>query len=245
MSRKKSLNELLKVLGNAGLQENVHPNTLNAGVEDCERIFEVVVGKEYERVQGIGDDFIPDTDIYNAVGAIYPALSTEQRDAALRALLSQFDRVRYDCVQNNHTPYIREPLVHADLWVARAIYWPGLDEGKLRIKEHGAFDDFRSSLMSADGMFKRKRVNSDFCVAYAALRSDFWGHSREYADAVHAGFLERVLRGITNMRFGRAENDKDAEEGRARLLELLPERTHALIDKYIAARTWIDHSKFR
>lgn len=244
MGGKKSLKEILGVLGRAGLQEHVHPNTLKAGIENSEEIFNVVRKKTYKWVQGIGDDFIPDTDLYNAVGAIYPALPREQQDAALRAVLSQLDCVNTRYVQINHTPYIREPLLHADLWVVRVVYWSGLGEGEAKIAKHGDFDDFQSSLMSANGMFRRDKVNSDFCVAYAALSSDMFKHSQEYARAAHQGFLERVVKGAVNMRFGRAEDEEAVQKGRARLVELLPEITHPMIDKYLAEKSWADKAKF-
>ena len=66
--------EIIHTLGQSGLLERLDENSRSQGLFDHQVLIDIVRGKKYERVQGIGDDFIPDSDLYNVVGAIYPIL---------------------------------------------------------------------------------------------------------------------------------------------------------------------------
>jgi hypothetical protein len=57
--------------------------------------------------------------VYNAVGSVYPKLSREHKDLALRGVLSIMDRQKYNIVQVVHTAYIDDALLQADIDVAR------------------------------------------------------------------------------------------------------------------------------
>ena len=109
--------ELIDALGEAGIPERLHPDILLKGFSEAKNIIEAVKGLRPERVQGVMDDFLPDINLYNALGAIYASLPSELRKEALGAFLEQFGRVKYNYVQRNHTAYIREPLVIADLFI--------------------------------------------------------------------------------------------------------------------------------
>lgn len=226
--------KLIHELGSAGLAERLDKATIAEGVKHSKELIELVHDMTFERDPHFRDDTFPDMDFfdaYNALGAIYPFLSRELKDNALRAYLKQFDGINYRFVQINHTTNICEPLVLADLRVIRPKYWPGLDEGKEKIKSYRNFEEFKDNLMTADGIFIPEKVKSDFCVAYAAIRSDMSPYGAEYAKECHPDFLKRVVKGIVNMRFGSCENKNDIIKGHARLRELLPQEIHPLIDK--------------
>lgn len=207
---------------------------------------------EYDRQPMLGDDFLPDTDYYNAMGAIYPTLSREQKDDALRAHLEKFDRIRYDYVQHNHTPFIREPSLLADIGIARGLlYWPGLhDEEKLwkanekgYWKEDPDFKTFRKHLMNKKGLFNPKFIKSDFLVAYALLRKDFANYGEDYVKAANPKFLDRVLKGITGLRFARADSSQ-IQKGKKRLIELLPKLVHEKIEQFRQEANWANPENF-
>lgn len=240
--------ELIEALARARLPERVSEDTLKSGLEQAEGIISLVQGKNYSRVQGIGDDFIPDVRLYNALGTIYPQLSADSRAKARAAYLHQLDTVNYLRVQDNHTPFIAEPLALADIGAARPLYWPGLSEGQRLIREHTSFREFQRKLMAADGLFETKEVVNDFTVAYAALRLDISPFGSDYARAAHPQFLERVVEGIVTLRFSRVERLKELlpgevnqlkgaeylsehKQGLNRLKELLPKEVHQLVQQ--------------
>lgn len=132
-------------------------------------------------------------------------------------MLDFLDHIRYDIVQTQETPYIREPLLLADIAVARPLYWPGHQEGKRMLEDSPEFQEFSQKFMNEEGLFISGKVNSDFCAAYAALKSDI---GREYAKKANARFLDRQIGGITVMRLTR----KDPKKG-------MPEVTYSLFDK--------------
>ncbi|MCK4634749.1 MAG: hypothetical protein KAT37_02640 [Candidatus Aenigmarchaeota archaeon] len=212
--------KLINTLGDAGLPERLDKSTFKEGVKYADKLIELVKGIRPKRVQGVMDDFLPDTALYNALGAIYSGLTPDSKKDALNAYITQFDHVNYFYIQINHTPYIREPLVLADVFVENALYWPSLDEGKKLVKEYNNFANFKEEVMMPDGMFNPKKIDSDFCVAFAALRSDMSQYGPEYTKACHPKFLDRVIEGIVNMRIGR----KDPKEG-------LPQEVHSIIEK--------------
>ena len=66
--------DIIQTLGQSGLLERLDETNRSQGLSDYQILIDLVRDKEYERIQGIGDDFIPDSDLYNVVGAIYPLL---------------------------------------------------------------------------------------------------------------------------------------------------------------------------
>ncbi len=76
--------------------------------------------------------------------------------------------------------------------------------------------------MVSDELFCTAKVKSDFCVAYAVLRSDMCSFGAEFTQTCHPLFLKRVVEGIVAMRFAWVQNDEEARKGRERLRELLP-----------------------
>jgi len=185
--------------------------------------------------------------IYNAVGDVYPKLTRDQKDAALHAILSVLDGINYSIVNGargvGHTTGIREPLLLADIGTVRAIYWPGLDEGKYLMSQHESFESLKAEIIEDNGLFNPKKVKSDFAVAYSLLRSDFCDYGVQYAGIANPGFLERTLQGIVGLRFG-FEN-ADIVKGTKRLQELLPEPLHARIDELREKGGWADYNKFK
>lgn len=236
--------EFIKRLAKAGLPERIDENGLNQAVEQADKIISFVRKKEYNLVLGIGDDFIPDIDLYNALGGIYSLLPRDVQDKALAAFLTQFDPVNYSRVQMNHTRFIREPLVLGDLCVVRRLYWPGLEEASELIKKLRDFSHFEKELISEDGLFNPEKVKSDFCMAYAALRSDISLFGSDYATRCNSKFLDRVINSIVAMRFGRLNNDSDVTKGHKRLRELLPKELHELVDQKYIERKWVNYTKF-
>jgi hypothetical protein len=110
--------------------------------------------------------------ICNAIGELYPNLTREQKDQGLRAALDLMDGQNYVVVQDVYTVNVREPLLLADIYVARYLYWPGMDEGKSLISKFPGFFEFQNEMIGEDGLFRQDRVRSDFIVAYSLLRSD-------------------------------------------------------------------------
>ncbi|MBU3957713.1 MAG: hypothetical protein KKB25_01420 [Nanoarchaeota archaeon] len=222
--------DLIKILGNAGLVERLDAETRNEGIKYSDNIIGLLEGLEVERVQGIGDDFIPDTKLYNALGAIYSVLQPESRKRALNAYMQKFDGTNYISVQENHTPFIREPLVLADIDNERHLYWPGLDEGKNIIQMHDNFAELKEEVMDGNGLFKPEAVNSDFCVGYALLRNDMSPFGEEYSESCNPAFLDRVVEAAVSMRIGKAAAMGNIEKGKSRLKELLPSKLHDTIE---------------
>lgn len=183
--------------------------------------------------------------VYNAIGEVYPALTREQRDNALHELFSIWDRINWADINGargvGHTTGIREPLLLADIHIARPTYWPGLDEGEYRISQHDSFEKLQNKLIDNNGNFKPDKVHSDFCVAYALLRSDLCAYGEKYTRAANPSFLERTLQGIIAMRFGR-ENANN--QGIQRLKKLLPESLHEYLEPLRAQGGWADYTKF-
>ncbi|MFZ3077959.1 MAG: hypothetical protein WA139_05860 [Candidatus Aenigmatarchaeota archaeon] len=220
-------NDLIKILGNAGLLERLDAKTRNEGIKYSDSIIGFLEGLEVERVQGVGDDFVPNTALYNAVGAIYPALQPESRKRALNAYMKQFNGINYISVQENHTPFIREPLVLADIANTSQLYWPGLDEGEKIIQQHNSFAELKKEVMDDNGLFKPNAVKSDFCVGYALLRNDKSPFGDEYSKVCNPTFLDRTVEAVVIKRVGSGD---DIKKGKARLKELLPSRLHDTIE---------------
>ncbi len=233
---------LLEALGKPGLIERVDKTVLAEGLANFKPLVERVREHQEPSVQGIGDDFIPDSRLYNMLGALYPALDREQRDAVLRALWVQFSSVNDFHVQENHTSTIREPLLLGDIGTVKRHYWPGLEEATALVGRYASFEDFRAHQMTDEGLFQV--VRSDFCVAYALLRVDKCRFGSDYVRAAHPAFLERTVRGIVAMRFGDYSEEAIVRERGARLRELLPVELHSKIEEYRREVGWASKSNF-
>lgn len=234
----------IETLGNLGLLERLDEVTKNKGLLDYQVLVDIVRDKKYERVQGIGDDFIPDVNLYNAIGAIYPILDRWQRDEAIRAHLSQFDRLNYLAVNLNHTPNIREPLLVADITIARPSYWPGLKDEEHLLNRRDSFAELERDIMIENGLFDRTKVRSDFLVAYALMRKDFTSFGEDYVKSANPEFLNRVMKGIVALRFANATKEQMDKE-RKRLYELLPKSVHDKIESLRQEADWASVEQFR
>lgn len=246
--------ELIETLGTLGLLERLDDRTRYAGLSNYQLLIDLVRDKEYERVQGLGDDFIPDRDLYNAVGAIYPLLDRKQKNEAIRAYLNQFDGINYLRVNTNHTPNIREPQLLADITIARPIYWPGLYDEKQLWKGKRSFAKLQKDIMDENGLFDKSIVINDFLVAYSLMRSDFTKFGDDYIKVANPIFLDRVMKGIVSLRFARRaideeideiRNDIEIDEGRNRLYELLPKGVHHKIESLRQEADWPDAMQFK
>ncbi len=236
--------ELIEELGSLGLLERLDSSTRSQALLDQEILTSLVNGKKYERVQGIGDDFIPDSSLYNAVGSIYPLLDRRQRDNIIRAHLNQFDRLNYLAVNSNHTPNIREPMLLADIIIARPLYWPGLNDEKALWEGKNSFAELEEEVITENGLFDPTKVRSDFLVAYAIMRKDFTQFGEDYAKVANPDFLNRVIKGIVALRFAGAK-DKEIESKRNSLYELLPKSVHEKIESARQESDWTYSGRFR
>jgi hypothetical protein len=178
--------------------------------------------------------------VYNAVGEVYPYLERPQKNRVLGRVLDCMDKLNYVYVQLSHTPFIREPLLLADIKIVRWLYWPGLNDEENLWKGRQGFYEIHHEIMDENEMFRKNVVKSDFLVACALLRKDFCNFGEEYAKAANPEFLERVMKGIVAMRFARAENSEDVSSGKARLEELLPESLHSRIEPLRLKKDWVD-----
>lgn len=224
------IEELIKTLGSLGLLERLDEENKEAGLLDYQILVDLINHKRYKRVQGIGDDFVPNTNLYNAIGAIYPLLNREQRDNAIKAHFKQFDKLNYLAVNSNHTPYIREPLLLADIKIARPLYWPGLTDEKQLWDGKKSFGELEKNIMAENGLFNREKIKSDFLVAYAIMRKDITPFGNDYVKVANPEFLKRVMKGIVALRFTKATDEKEISKGRNRLYELLPKVVHERIE---------------
>jgi len=228
-------------LGDAGIKERVsEKSTLDFGLANAGGLISLVKCSQADRAY-VGDDFMPDTNLYNALGVIYPLLESEQRAQALRAYLRQFDEVNSLYVQANHTAYIREPIALSDICVARPAYFPGMEREAGTIKTYKSYGALKKSLMSK-GLFKPEKVPNDFCMAYALLRKDMSKFGQSFAKECHPEFLERVLKGIINLRFANARDEKENIE---KFKKLLPKSLHDRISKYCEQKDWLHQENYR
>ncbi len=234
----KTLSRLCAALGQAGILERADKPDLQDGISRADKIIEAVRNIEVERVQGIGDDFIPNTRLYNALGTIYPYLTREKKDQAVRAYLNQFDKVNYFYTQLNHTSKIKEPLALADILAVRWAYFPGLDDEISKISKTPDYPHFESKFMTKEGLFKPNKVESDFLMAYACLRNDTWSFSQQYVKEAHPFFLQRVIQGLTSIYFAGAKTQEDETNMFSELSDILPREAHPSMHLYEAQKDW-------
>ena len=240
-----SFDSIISQLGDNGIAERVNEDVIKNGVLQADSIINAVQNIQVERVQGIGDDFIPDTHLYNALGAIYPYLSIEFKNKALRAYLSQLDKVNYYYTQLNHTSKIRDPITLSDILTVRYFYFPGLDEGKEIFRKSSDFNSFREGYMTNDGLFEKDKIDSDFLVAYSAIRTDTSPFSSEYIKACHPGFLKRVVKGIVNILLSYGKEEEQWKKNYKSLKQILPKALHPSIQVNYEQKDWPNAALFR
>ncbi|MFH1308086.1 MAG: hypothetical protein ABIH72_04495 [archaeon] len=182
--------------------------------------------------------------LFDIVGAAYPWYTRDQKDSALKQVLGVLDKYRYDIANLVHTPNIREPLLLSDIGICSPLYWPGLRDEQHLWKDVDEFYELQEKIMTPDGLFNPRLVHSDFLVAYAILRNDFTPFGEEYAKAANPLFLNRVMKGIVGLRFGRAETNEEIKKGEARLREYLPESLHDRITPLREEADWAFWEKF-
>jgi len=230
---------IIQTLEQSGLLERLDDETRKARLSQFQLLTEGIGRGGDKRVQGIGDDFLPNTDSYNAVGEIYPLLDRGQRDQAISAHLDKFDCINYYYVSVNHTPYIREPLLLADIAIARFRYWPGLHDEKKLWRNKKSFAELEKEIIIDKGLFNPEKVRSDFLVAYALMRNDFTNFGDDYVKTANPEFLNRVMKGIVALRFARAK-DEEIDKGRNRLYNLLPKAVHDKIEPLRQEADWVN-----
>jgi hypothetical protein len=188
--------------------------------------------------------------VYNAVGAVYPYLDRKQKNRALGEIIFRILDTRNTAEVNGergmgHTTGIREPLLLSDICIARPAYFPGLYDEQHLWKDKVCFCDLRAEIMDEEGMFDPRKVNSDFLVAYALLRSDFTSFGEEYAEAANPAFLERVLKGITALAVARCRKKEEVEEGMRIIINILPSKLHKNLLSALEETDWADYMQFR
>ena len=231
--------DILKNFGRRGLIERLNNWEIELGKNNPKIILEALSSHKDEICPYLGDDFLPNTDVYNLIGAFYPIWSKEQRTDMLKFILRKMDGIRYDKVSHNHTPYIRDPQLLSDISASRPNYWPGLHDEKA-LWQGRSFHQIKKEIIDDNGLFKLNKVESDFLVAYALLRSDFTNFGEQYLQIINPNFLKRVLKGIVALRFaGIGENQEEITQRRDRLRRLLPKSLHEQIDLIREEKDWI------
>lgn len=236
--------DVINLLRKTGLLERLPKKTQQIGLKDFQRLIDAVRDKKYKRVQGIGDDYIPNSGLYNAVGAIYPLLNREQRDEALRAHLHQFDGLNYSAVNTNHTPFIREPLLLTDITITNRFYWPGFLDEEAKWKGKSLKDLQEEGILQENGLFNPEEVQNDFLFAYALMRTDHSDIAEDYAKIAHPDFLERTLKGISAMRFAKQGDKKKIEKRAKRLRKVLPKNVAEQVIAFKDEADWADPKNF-
>lgn len=188
--------------------------------------------------------------VYDVVGVVYPDLTREQKDEALRQLLDVWGHLKHNEVQFTHTAFIDEPLLSADIYIAGRDYWPGIDgrdSPLLKKLPNSNVGEVIKQILDEDGDILPKAC-SRFVVAYALLRNDFWKdkeNNAKFAEALNPAFLDSTIKGITWMRFGYKTFARDPEGSMARIKELMPKSQHDKIEQYEEEGGWADYRNFR
>jgi len=193
-----------------------------------------------ESIAGGPHEAVPSA-VYNAVGEVYPYLERPQRDKALRQVLNILDKINYVYVQNSHTPFIREPLLLADISVCRWLYWPGIEDGIGLIKKYSSFDELKEETIDERGLFIRDKVRSDFVLATALMHGKYSQWGDDYIDVANPTFLDRVFKGIVAVDFARIPQEK-LESRLKEFHEVWPERFKQKLDSIRQEKDWVDPS---
>ena len=178
--------------------------------------------------------------IYNTLGGAYRYLTREQRDGILAAILGMLDRQNYLVVQEAWTPFLRDPLLLADIQIVRPLYWPGLDEGRGLIASASGHDSLMRMLLDDEGWFYPERVHSDYVVGYALLRSDFYPYGDDVAGRLNPQLRESIVHAVCAMRFAHTTLPEQIDTGARRLEQLLPRSLHDEITWDREKIGWVD-----
>lgn len=182
--------------------------------------------------------------IYNAVGAVYPYLERPQRDRALRQVLNILDGVNTRYVQESHAPFIREPLLSADIYICRWPYYPGFEEGARLAEQFQTFEELKSELLDERGMFRKNKVRSDFLVAAGLMHQKYSPWGDEYIAAANPEFLRRAFKGIVAIDFA----DVSEQKAIARTNEFnaaWPEAFCKQLEALRKEKDWVDYPNFK
>lgn len=168
--------------------------------------------------------------VLNAIGENYPNFPTNRKLAYLRKVLGILDHFNYEDVQA-HMENLREPILFGDIVTARRIYWPGLYEGKRildsiykRRKSPDApfknFEELCDKIIDENGLFKPKKIDSDFIVAVFFIISKY---GDEYSRIANQTFLTRVTYAYAQKHLGHTEKDsKERKEETKKLEKVMP-----------------------
>lgn len=228
---------LIEILGEAGIQEKVDKSVLEQALKQKKEIISYVNGMSDKKNRY-------DHRLYNTLGAIYPSLTRAEKDEALGALLHLLDNMTNNVAQV-YSSYIREPLLLADLRLVRNEYWPGIDEGKKIIKKHDDnYLSIRQEILAENRLFRNEKVSSDFCVAYALLRSDTSSNGQAFCGALEPSFMIRAVNGIVNLHFGFDKMTHNEQvENYAHLKKIMPNTACNLIDEFYKEANWFKEPK--
>lgn len=228
-----------------------HPDKAIPHIKEIyEKGLNAVYGKDRAFVESIAGgpaEHVPGA-LYNAIGSAYPYLERKQKDEAVGEILGILDGINYAYVQNSHTNMIKEPLLLADITLARPLYWPGIEEGIYHVGKHKTFGDFDEKNIDENGLFNRN-VQSDFCVGFALLWNKYSKWGEDYVEIANENFLERLVKGIVAWQFGKSRNQEDPTEEKIQkrikdLEEAIPKSLHSRIEPLRLEADWIDSSKF-
>lgn len=170
-------------------------------------------------------------------------MERSQKDKALKQILKILDGINSSYVQISHTPYIREPLLLADISICRRIYWPGFDDGLNLIKKYSSFKKFKNETIDEKGFFRRNKVKSDFILATVLMHGKYseWGNN--YIDVANPNFLNRVFNGIVTMDFSQVCQHKFGERV-MKFNNIWPKRFAEKLEEIIVRKDWVDYNKF-
>jgi len=223
----------LKILGEAGLYERVDKSFVDKAV----RNFDFLI---YKLEDGNGDapefnyNSHPSKNVclYNSVGAIYPYLNNQQKKEVVEVHLKRFKIIEQSHVNHNHMRFIREPLLLADICAAsKSYYWPGFDNESDLWEDEKNFSYLEKEIME-NGLFKTKKVKSDFLVAYGLLCADLSKFGEDYIKIVQPEFLDRVLEGIVTITVDGIRNKRHVAKEMAALRKRLPKSTHEKLEEF-------------
>ncbi len=224
----------LKILGEAGLYERVDKSFMDKAVGNFNVLILQLAYKKNGDIPGINNNSHPDKNVclYNSIGVIYPYLNKQQKNMVVKAHLRQFKPIEQSHVNHNHTRFIREPLLLADICAAsKSRYWPGFSSESYLWEDEKSFSDLEKQIME-NGLFKTKKVKSDFLVAYGLLSSDISKFGEDYIKVVQPEFLNRVLDGIVTVAIDGNRNKGYITREMKALRKRLPKSTHEKLEEF-------------
>jgi hypothetical protein len=224
----------LKRLGEAGLYERVDKTSRDKAVDEFNILVFQLAYKKNKEILGISYDLHPDKNVhlYNSIGVIYPQLNKQQKKIVVLAHLRQFKPIEQQYVNHNHTRFIREPLLLADISAAsKSHYWPGFGNESNLWEDEKSFSDLENEIME-NGLFKTNKVKSDFLAAYGLLCSDVSKFGGDFIKAAQPEFLNRVLEGIVTVTIDGNRNRRFITKEMKSLRKRLPKLTHEKLEEF-------------